>query len=1087
MLEKGSSLPRAKLGIRGGVLAVALLLIVAILTPGCSKESRRDRYIERADRYYDAGDFPKATIEYMNALKLDSQNLRCAQRLGLIAFAQGQLGRAHAFLSHYHTQKPGDIEVMTRLLRIYREARDFTRGGTMAADILKLEPANAEALLTLADFAATPEQNADLNARIEKLKQTGSNPAVVQLAIGLGQLKRREFEQGEASLKQAATLDPKLPFVHAALGNYFAMRGDIESAFKHFELQLEAAPKDLFARVRVAEFRARTGNVSEAKTELETITAKHPEFVPAWNQLGAIAFAERRFEDAESHASKVLAIEPVDFNALLLKARLSMATTNIAQAILQFQQLARLNPKVPQIPLELARAYLATNDTIAALSALDQSLAINPNLADALFLKAQVTFRQGDLTATAALLDRLLQQNPKLVPARLALAEVHRARGDQNEALKIYAELIQAFPTNAYPRYVQGMAYFEQAKPSEAEASFRKALELDPKHLPSLLQLAEIQLQQRRLDDADRTWKVMDELAPKDGTVSLLRARIQLARGDSAGAETSLREAIDLNPSLSSAYDLLSKIYIASNRTSEALANFDAALARFPGNVAVLLQKAALHHATSNYVECAAAYERALTNAPQLVIALNNLAYLYLEKLNKPDQAYDFARRARQLVPDEPSVADTFGWAQYHRKEYAQALVTLSEAAAKLPREPEAQFHLGMAHYQNGNETEAANALGKALALSTNFSGASEAQRRLQLLSELSQPVSGENVAERKALLEKQNDDPIALNHLAKIQLNEGDRTSAKNSLERLVTLTPRSVPTLLTLARLNAADNPRRSLELARQARTVDARNPEVAHAVGTYALSCGEYDWALNVLQEQVNAQQHPSAELLYDFAVALHAVGRTDDSTAQAKKALNLAQTPAQKSAADQLLRFLNADTNPPPALVTEATNLLSSSPRFLPALMVLGTSQAQSGDITGARQTFTKVLELSPKFAPALRSIVTLSSTGETDARFHEWAIAARKAFPKDPAVALAAGRALYRKGDFQAARAPLQEAAAAFADNGEAIFYLGMNRLKTGDRARGVEDIKRATNLGLPAALSAEASKVLVDAQLSGAR
>ena len=53
------------------------------------------------------------------------------------------------------------------------------------------------------------------------------------------------------------------------------------------------------------------------------------------------------------------------------------------------------------------------------------------------------------------------------------------------------------------------------------------------------------------------------------------------------------------------------------------------------------------------------------------------------------------------------------------------------ESAAKLPDNPEIQYHLGMTYYKLGDPEAARQALGKALALSPRFPGVEEAHRVL--------------------------------------------------------------------------------------------------------------------------------------------------------------------------------------------------------------------------------------------------------------------------------------------------------------------------------------------------------------------
>jgi tetratricopeptide (TPR) repeat protein len=94
-----------------------------------------------------------------------------------------------------------------------------------------------------------------------------------------------------------------------------------------------------------------------------------------------------------------------------------------------------------------------------------------------------------------------------------------------------------------------------------------------------------------------------------------------------------------------------------------------------------------------------------------------------------------YAQTAREVMPDDPNIADTLGWIYYQKKNYPQAANLLKEAAEKMSDNPMVLYHYGMAQYKNGNKSEAKGALEKSLALGANHPGATEAKATLAALS----------------------------------------------------------------------------------------------------------------------------------------------------------------------------------------------------------------------------------------------------------------------------------------------------------------------------------------------------------------
>jgi len=64
-------------------------------------------------------------------------------------------------------------------------------------------------------------------------------------------------------------------------------------------------------------------------------------------------------------------------------------------------------------------------------------------------------------------------------------------------------------------------------------------------------------------------------------------------------------------------------------------------------------------------------------------------------------------RKASELAPDDASITDSLGWAQFKRGKVGDAIGTLQRAAEKDPDQAEIQEHLGDALFKSGRKFEA--------------------------------------------------------------------------------------------------------------------------------------------------------------------------------------------------------------------------------------------------------------------------------------------------------------------------------------------------------------------------------------------
>lgn len=94
-----------------------------------------------------------------------------------------------------------------------------------------------------------------------------------------------------------------------------------------------------------------------------------------------------------------------------------------------------------------------------------------------------------------------------------------------------------------------------------------------------------------------------------------------------------------------------------------------------------------------DFSKAAELYRQALDIDGDNNVALNNLAFIMAEKLNRPADAIRYAQRAAELSPDLPDVLDTLGWCLALNGEYQAAVGVLSRIPSHKRAAPFA-YHL---------------------------------------------------------------------------------------------------------------------------------------------------------------------------------------------------------------------------------------------------------------------------------------------------------------------------------------------------------------------------------------------------------
>ncbi|MFA6563370.1 MAG: tetratricopeptide repeat protein [Verrucomicrobiia bacterium] len=1071
----------------GRILQLVLIAVAAISLAmagvSCSPATSKARHMEQADRYYEAGEYDKAEVEYISVLHVDSQNSHSLGRLGLVYFEQGRLERALPLLLRSFELDSSNLDVRLKLGLVYSAMGKLKEARDEAVFVMDHRPQDEEAPILLAETVATSKTIEETRQRLQKALQTTGEKAPLHVALGNLAFRQRDLKAAETAFKRAQALDPKSSAAYSALGNLYWSEKDLKQAEQAFQTAAELAPARSPKRLKYAQFKIQNGDVETGKRLLEEIVQKAPDYLPASAMLADLSFREKKYDDCEALLKKILTRDAMNYEAMLLSGRLKLVKGETTKAISEFEGMLFRYPKAAYVRYQLALAYLVDNETGKARSALVEAVSLNPDLVDAALLLAELRIRAGDLGSTVVFMKRFIEQHPQVAQAWLLLAGAYRAQNDLEAALGVYRKFDEMFPRRPEIALQTGLVYLQQGRKDEARKAFEKALELVPGYLPALDQQVGLDLADKQYATALQRVGRELEKNPKQAELRFLQAKVFLAQRDMPQAEAALRKVVEQQPDFHAAYFLLAQIYVNSNQRQKAMEELFAVVAKNPKDFSALMLIGMIYDSEKDYNAAKDVYEKLLAVNPKFGPALNNLAYLYSEHLGQFDKAYELASRARELQPKDPFTADTLGWILYKKGQYSTALNLLRETADKLPAEPEIQFHLAMTHYMMGEEEFARMAFQRALQLNKDFPGRIEAERCLSMLATDVKTAGAEVRAELEKRMAEKPTDPVAQLRLAAIHAREGAFDKAIVIYQTILQANPRSVKVLISLAQLYAGrpQDSDKAFEFAKAAYRLAPDDAAVSGMLGRLAYRAGAHKWALSLLR-QTAARQSADPELLYDLAQAAYSMGRVAEAETAAQSALKVGGSFAQAEEAKRFLGLLALAANPSQAVAVESQigQILKADPGCVPALMVMAAINEQKSDLKTAKQVYENVLSRYPDSALAKKRLAILCAEDPGDNhKIYEMAIRAREAFPGDAELGKALGIIIYKRGDYKAAVNLLKESVGKRPDDAKAMFYLGMCQYSLKKLDESKQSLQRALGMNLPADLAAEAKRVLM--------
>ena len=679
------------------------------------------------------------------------------------------------------------MPVRVKLAQALAAVGQFADARKEAVSILQQDQSNSEAIVILADASRSKEDIAAAEQQLHEFPQ--QNTAAFHLALASLAMRKNDMGVASDEIQQALALEPNSAKAHLARGYLYLLRKNPAHAGPELKAAADLAPVRSEERIKYAEFQAANGAADEGKALLQNVTRQAPDYVPAWRDLAQIALAEKKYDEALTALENVFGRDPENPEGRLLQAEVWLGKADPKKAIEILDKLDSTYPNNPLVKYNLARAYLANNNTIQATAALEQAIAIRPDYPEAILVLGELNLRAGKAQATALAMEDLLKKRPDLPQARSLLANCYQVLGRLDDAAALFREQTKAAPQSPEAYFNLGLILRQEKKNDEARQAFEKSSELAPDNFGPINQLVELDLADKHYDPATKRVKQLLTKHPEAAASHFLEAKTYAAQRDWGQAEAALQKAIELDPNFTPAYELLVSAYVSENKLSDAISQLKKESEKNPNNPIPLLMTAIIYERMKDYPNARDAYEKGLTLRPDSVLALNNLAYLYAEHLNRLDRAYELAQKARNLHPGDGMIADTFGWVVYKRGDYQQALASLQDSAAKFPDNPEVQYHLGMAQYMMGNTDQARAALQKAVRAESDFAGKDEAQKRL---AQLENPSSKEGPPGQVASKSSESNDVVALLREADSYEKQGDSAKAAVTYEHAFKVNPK-------------------------------------------------------------------------------------------------------------------------------------------------------------------------------------------------------------------------------------------------------------------------------------------------------
>lgn len=745
---------------------ILLVIFCSTLSACSSADNKKAKHYQRALEYIKMSDDKAAILELKNAVQLDAKFADARYQLALLYLKAGDPRAAFAELQRTASLDPNNLDAGTKVAEFHLLSHNMVESRKYVDQVLAVNPNYKDALALLANLDLIEKKIPQAHEAIDKAIQQDANNDVlynIKARIFVAENKWAESEQlfkkaielkpdhfpnyrnllmfydqrkDEQALQTLLTTMlqkfPENPQLQLMLAGLYQKKGDLQKTEQALLQTIALQKDDSSFRLMLADFYKNHQMFDKAQEVLKSAITDFPKEIQLQVSLAELQFDLQKFPEAKTMMDTILASNPANGGANLLKARFLIRDGKNDEALQIITPLTNDYPKWPDPFYYSALTNLRIGKIELAQKSIDQAIQINPANDRYHALAAEIHLVQGNGADAEKEAGIALNINSRNFIAMKILVQSMVQQKSYAKAIKIIESLDKKLLAgDADLLGAAGMAYLGLKNVEKAKENISALLTLAPDNSKALSLLTALTTG-KDIDKAIAFVKKHIAAHPSGGHYLLL-GELYVNKKLYNEALQAFEKAQELRPEDPQGYILRAGLLKMMGKTDETIAQYNELLASHPNSIAALMGLATTFESVNRLADAKAKYLRVLELQPNLPAAANNLAWIIASEDNGDlGEALRLAMQAKQALPDQPNISDTLGWVHYKRKSYSLAISQFVQALERRPEDPSIRYHLALAQYANGEKGEAISLLEKVLAGEGRFKERDEAKATLE-------------------------------------------------------------------------------------------------------------------------------------------------------------------------------------------------------------------------------------------------------------------------------------------------------------------------------------------------------------------
>jgi cellulose synthase operon protein C len=616
-------------------LTLACAIAVSAALAGCGgSESRQEKYLERAQEFFAAGNYEKARIEVKNVLQINSNNADARFLLASMEEKDRNWGQMYANLNAALETNPDMAPARVKLAQLLIASDQLDKANEELDKVLAKNPKDADALVTRA-IILTREKKAD-EALAEARKALAIEPGHINATTMMATIYlEQDPAQAEQLLADSLKLHPTNTTLRLMQIKVFGKQNKTADVIATFKYLMAEQPDNLIYPAQLANFYMASGRLDDAEALLREIAASRSDKEEAKLLLVDFLARERSLGQARTELQKYSDAEPGNYKLRSALARLHIAANDIDKAIATYRYTIDKdgrNADAIDARNRVIELLLAQKKRADAEALIKDVLELEPENGEALIVRARLALNDNDPNSAINDLRTVLKNTPDSTLALAMLATAQERTGARNLALDNYQRLLQLEPKNIVGLAGSGRLMLMQNKLDEARKLLEQAHQQvgsDPEVTRLLIDVYSLQQQWDKALEISNNLLINQKSAPAG---HYLTGVIHARRNELPQAIDNFKKALEKEPRVIEPLQMLVNTMVANKQTEQAIAYVEKHTKAYPQQTHAQELLAALYRQSGRLAQAEQVLEQLLRAEPKRVSAYRELAAVYALK-----------------------------------------------------------------------------------------------------------------------------------------------------------------------------------------------------------------------------------------------------------------------------------------------------------------------------------------------------------------------------------------------------------------------------------------------------------------------